>query len=433
VEKLLADKKDLAAASEDLAAASEDLAAATKDLAAAKKDLAAAKKNFADAKNDLVADPEDPVLQEFFTSAKELFKQANKDVVLFSEIRRKMVLANAGMKRGHAKRMIRRVTMDKSRLLPPLNNRFNACITYTPHETVIRDVWQKEIPEIKPITVNLGQVSLLPRQPHPWNLNSPLRKIVKITQFDSCQIALPVINFLTTKRVFSSENGVHAIVNYFTEIVVESAALGESLQQDRNVNDASSTSESTGSSKSKKFRVDSIIALKGKTLVRIEEKKEKQLLTQAQRELVKKISKDWVDKYCNTPFIIGIAVAGNIWTFHRITSKHIQERKIPKKWLQIDTDTGEGRLRGLQVAVHIASLLRLFSNTYVRDRSVPFEIRVRRTHCDIFITQKDNPHVKKWYVCLLSSMHSIKNIYEFGICPDAGTTIDLSTKRLLHF
>jgi len=24
-----------------------------------------------------------------------------------------------------------------------------------------------------------------------------------------------------------------------------------------------------------------------------------------------------------------------------------------------------------------------------------------------------SPHVKKWYVCLLSSMHSIKNIYEF--------------------
>lgn len=343
------------------------------------------------------------------------------------------ILAIEGMKPGHAKRIIRNVQKDKSRLLPPVNNRFNACITYTPHETVIRDVWQKEIPEIEPITVNCGQVSIKPTKPLPWNLNSPLTKILKITEYNSCQIALPVINFLTTQRVFSSENGVHAIVNYFTQIIVDSAALGKSLKQERDRNDASSTSESTGSSKSKKFRVDSIIALKGTTLVRIEEKKGADGLHKAQRELVKKISKDWVDKYCTAPFIIGIAVAGNIWTFHRITPKHVQEREVPKKWLQIDTDTGEGRLRGLQVAVHIASLLRLFSNAYVRDRSVPFEKLVQRPHCDIFITQKDNPHVKKWYVCLLSSMHSIKNIYEFGICPDAGTAIDLSTIRLLHF
>jgi len=389
------------------AGATSDLAMG-KLLAAARKELAAAKKELDDAEKKLDADPKCKVREKIFTFAMEYYTEAHRDVVFYSQKRRKLLQNQAPLTEAqtnfNANIEPRRVTMDQSRLqlaqrklLPPVNNRFNACITYTPHETVIRDIWQKEIPEIKPITVNLGQVSLLPRKPHPWNLNSPLTKIVKITEFDSCQIALPVINFLTTQRVFSSENGVHAIVNYFTEIVVESAALGKSLQQERDRNDASSTSESTGSSKSKKFRVDSIIALKGKTLVRIEEKKAKELLPQAQRELVKKISKDWVDKYCNAPFIIGIAVAGNIWTFHRITSKHVQECQVPKKWLQIDTDTGEGRLRGLQVAVHIASLLRLFSNTYVRDRSVPFETTVRRAHCRIFITQKDNPHVKKWY------------------------------------
>ena len=401
VEKLLAAKKDLAAASEGLAAAT--------------KDLAAAKKNFADAKNDLDADPENQVLQAFFTSAKDLFNSANKDVVLYFEIRRQIL---QGMKKGHAQRIIR----ERPKLLEAEDDRYDASSIYVPHE--IKNIDELRIPSIRPIPVNRGQTSLPGRLP--WCADTPLNGILKVTQYNSCQISKDVINFLTENVEFlkrdpaASENRIHPLVNFFTNIVLNT--VGDNVVTfQRNKRDPSSQSES-GSPKRTFYRADVIYFVNGLPLVRIEEKPKSKDLRIAQAELVDKISQDWLTVECTTRFVIGIAVAGNIWTFHRITCEDVRKCRenkghVVKEWERIDILTDYGRLRGVQVAVHIASLLKFFAEV-VHPRTVKFGKKINRNQSRILITANATLglHVKKWYVsqiqcysdiCLLSSMHAV--------------------------
>ena len=379
-------------------------------------------KNFADAKNDLDADPENQVLQAFFTSAKDLFNsakdlfnKANKDVVLYFEIRRQIL---QGMKKGHAQRIIR----ERPKLLEAEDDRYDASSIYVPHE--IKNIDELRIPSIRPIPVNRGQTSLPGRLP--WCADTPLNGILKVTQYNSCQISKDVINFLTENVEFlkrdpaASENRIHPLVNFFTNIVLNT--VGDNVVTfQRNKRDPSSQSES-GSPKRTFYRADVIYFVNGLPLVRIEEKPKSKDLRIAQAELVDKISQDWLTVECTTRFVIGIAVAGNIWTFHRITCEDVRKCRenkghVVKEWERIDILTDYGRLRGVQVAVHIASLLKFFAEV-VHPRTVKFGKKINRNQSRILITANATLglHVKKWYVsqiqcysdiCLLSSMHAV--------------------------
>jgi hypothetical protein len=391
-------KQKHATVEEDLAAAKQDLAVAKEELAVAKKELAVAKKELAVAKADAEQALDGPV--------REINLIAWKTAVIALKTAQEGVVTAQTAVTTHQEFFFRKKRRDQQRPVPVKAPQYDATSIYVPHETFLRDVWDQDIPNIRPIPMNRGQISLPSTTPRPWTVDSKYRHILEISEGKSCQISLAVLNFLTNRRRFQNEPGVQPLVNFFTEIVVEVAALGECLQQERDTHDPSSTSESTGSNKPKKFRPDSIIVVKGVTLVRIEEKKDQSLLKNAQHTLVDKLSLDWLVAHCNAPFIIGIAVAGNIWTFHRITADDVikcgrgKEKNIeyvPKTWFSIDTAESVGRLYGLQAAVHIASLLRLFANL-VHGRSVPFEIHKTRKTCKIFITQKGNPHVQKSYV-----------------------------------
>ena len=401
------------------------LAAANKDVAAAEEKLAAAKKELTAAKKNLDADPKNQVLQAFFTSAKDLFNQANKDVVLYFEIRRKILQGkpnqDEGMKKGHAQRIIR----ERPKLLEAEDDRYDASSIYVPHEIKnIDELLASSIPSIRPIPVNRGQTSLPGRLP--WCADSPLNGILKVTQYNSCQISKDVINFLTedveflTRDPAASENRIQPLVNFFTNIVLNT--VGDNVVTfQRNQRDPSSQSES-GSPKRTFYRADVIYFVNGLPLVRIEEKAKSKDLSVAQAELVNKISQDWLTVECTTRFVIGIAVAGNIWTFHRITCEDVRkcrenEDHVVKEWDRIDTLTDHGRLRGVQVAVHIASLLKFFAEN-VHPRTVEFGKKINRNQSRILITANATLglHVKKWYVsqiqcysdiCLLSSMHTI--------------------------
>jgi len=373
------------------------LADAKKDLADAKKDLDAAEKQLAAAKKNLDADPKNEVLQLILSSKLSLFASANKDVLSYSERRRKILQDDAKL--------------------------YDASIRYRPHE--IKDIEDENIPKIVPIPVNRGQTSLVAPS-CPWTKDTPLQYILSITTYKSCQISQDVINFLTANVEFlktdphASENRIQPLVNFFTNIVKDT--VGDNVVTfQRNRQDPSSQSES-GSPKRKLYRPDVIYFVNGLPLVRIEEKAKSKDLSVAQAELVNKISQDWLTVECTTRFVIGIAVAGNIWTFHRITCEDVRKCRqnkhhVVKEWLRINILEDIGRLRGVQVAVHIASLLKFFAEN-VHPRTVEFGKKIKRNQSHIKITSNTalGLHVKKWYVsqiqcysdiCLLSSMHAV--------------------------
>ena len=438
-------------------------------LAANKTELDAAKKDLAAAEKDLAADPKCKVrkekldasltvftsAKELYTSAKELYTEAVKDVVFFSKKRRKLLQnpVNRGqtslsgprpwtsdtplsgilnitaykscMKKGHAQRIIR----ERPKLLEAEDDPYDASSIYVPHE--IKNIDELRIPSIRPIPVNRGQTSLPGRLP--WCADTPLNGILKVTQYNSCQISKDVINFLTENVEFlkrdpaASENRIHPLVNFFTNIVLNT--VGDNVVTfQRNKRDPSSQSES-GSPKRTFYRADVIYFVNGLPLVRIEEKAKSKDLSVAQAELVNKISQDWLTVECTTRFVIGIAVAGNIWTFHRITCEDVRKCRenkghVVKEWERIDTLTDYGRLRGVQVAVHIASLIKYFTE-FVHPRTVSFGKKEVRTQSSILITTNATLglHVKKWYVsqiqcliyvcyhqCILSYVFAIINV-----------------------
>ena len=109
---------------------------------------------------------------------------------------------------------------------------------------------------------------------------------------------------------------------------------------------------------------------------------------------------------CPVPFIFGIAIAGNIWTFHRITARDVAlYNEAPEsfdlketEWLKIDTEYMQGRLNAVKIAVHIASVLDFFcDNIILKPVAVPWGKMISRnggiTRLKI---QKD--FVEKWYV-----------------------------------
>ena len=378
-------KKELAAAEKKLAATEKELTAAEITLAAAKKELTAAEIRY-----DTSQSQYDEQKRQFALSAVQF---------ALTELH----FANQQLHFARTELHYARAELHQLRNPNP-KVVMDCSLVYEPHETALKNVWDEELPNIKRIPVNTGQTSLTSAKQLPWNIDCPFKYILDITLSKSCQLAQSVINFLTDQRLYAHENGVHPMVNYFVEIVVKSAG-GNDWSLQRDTSDVSSTSESTGSSKAKLFRVDVLILLRGLALVRFEEKRnaDGDRLLNAQQELVKKISMDWLLANCNVPFIIGIAVAGEIWTFHRITWEHVSAYNTDKKsvlpvWFRLDTSGGVDRLRGVVAAVHIASLLRLF-RTLVHPRTVPFEKKKERNCCTILITQKEGlPHVKKWYV-----------------------------------
>ena len=334
----------------EFAGAKKGLDAAKKELAAAKKGLEAAKKELAAANDDKIA-----AAQNDLNNAK---------------IEHKIALEGLNTAQGM-------VTFYFEQLRKQNVIKYDCTITYVPHE--IKDVNDRKIPKIKPIPVNRGQTSVQSKF-KPWQTDSPLTSILHINPGESCQISQHVINFLTADLEFlvedpdSSEQRVQPAVNFFTDIVIKTVG-GNVVKQQRNRRDRSSRSDS-GSEKMKFFRADVIYFVNGVPLVRIEEKPSSKvlLLKAAQRELLYKISQDWWAVECNVPFVIGIAVAGNIWTFHRITCEDVCEHKknnrhVAEEWFRIDTLTDLGRLQGVQAAVHIASLLKYFANT-VHPRTV---------------------------------------------------------------
>ena len=123
----------------------------------------------------------------------------------------------------------------------------------------------------------------------------------------------------------------------------------------------------------------------GVTLLRIEEKScsSRYLLKDAQKDLIKKINLHWMIS-CRAPFIIGIAIAGNIWTFHRITARDVvtyneaPDSFVLKEWLRIDTNDMQGRIIAVKVAVHIASLLDFFTQIIRKPRTVPLGTKTKR-------------------------------------------------------
>ena len=125
---------------------------------------------------------------------------------------------------------------------------------------------------------------------------------------------------------------------------------------------------------------------------------------------MRKISQEWLAVGCTAPFIIGIAVAGNIWTFHRITDKDVcesrkNENHVPEEWFRIDTLTDQGRLEGVRAAVHIASLLKFFAKV-VPPRTLQFGKKTFRNRSTILITTDatNGLHVKKWYVSYIQCL-----------------------------
>ena len=322
------------------------------------------------------------------------------------------------MKIGHAQRIIRH----GRKLLEPEDDPYDASIIYVPHE--IKDINDLSIPPIRPIPVNRGQISLSGRLP--WRADTPLRGILEVTPYKSCQISKDVICFLT-QDLDASENRIHPLVNDFTNIVKNTVG-GNVVTYQRNRQDPSSQSES-GSPK-ESYRADVIYFVSGLPLVRIQEKPRSSDLRIAQTELVHKISQDWLAVQCTTHFVIGIAVAGQIWTFHRITCEDVRKSRenkahVAEIWHTINTLTDFGRLQGVQVAVHIASLIKFFTE-FVHPRTVLFGIKQDRTQSSILITTNSTLglHVKKWYVsqmqcliyvcyhqCILSYVFAIINVW----------------------
>ena len=331
-----------------------------------------------------------------------------RNIILQDDVRRRKILQDDARRR--------KILQDDAKL-------YDASVRYLPH--TITDIDDEKIPNIVPIPVNRGQTSLAAPS-CPWTKDTPLQYILSITKYKSCQISRDVINFLTEDVAFltrdpaASENRIHPLVNFFTNIVLKT--VGDNVVTfQRNRTDPSSQSES-GSPKRTSYRADVIYFVNGLPLVRIEEKAKSKDLRVAQAELVNKISQDWLTVECTTRFVIGIAVAGNIWTFHRITCEDVRkcrqnEHHVVKEWLRINILEDIGRLRGVQVAVHIASLLKFFAEN-VHPRTVKFEKKIKRNQSHIMITANTTLglHVKKWYVsqiqcysdiCLLSSMHAV--------------------------
>ena len=357
-----------------LLAANKNRTAARKELDAAEKKRTAAKKELDAAKKELDADPKCKVREKIFTFAMEFYTEAHRDVLLYSQMRRRILQNQAP--------------------LTGAQTNFNANIKYRAHKTDADNLHQTEIQDIPKIPINTGQAAIPVDAPLQLPVGSDLfHKIIEISE-KSCQISLNVVNFLVTRRVSYSEAGTHPLVDIFKTLIVDTCA--HDLQQARDTNDASSSHSpaSRDSGKSKNFRADAIISYKGQTLVRIEEKSSTTSLKIAQNELVCKISKAWWVLNCNVPFVIGIAVAGEIWTFHRITFEHVRSHQKLDNWAEVDMRSTTDRLTAIQLAVNIASLLNYFA-TRVHPRTVKVNETVSRSTCSIKITESA---VEKWYV-----------------------------------
>ena len=163
-----------------------------------------------------------------------------------------------------------------------------------------------------------------------------LTHICDVTDQIYCNISHHVVGFLGWKRTAYSEDGLHAGTDFFLKIVM--AICG--AQQFRNNREMNSVT-TTGAR-----RPDSYLSLMGITLVRVEEKAGEGKLKDARKELTSKMQ-TWLPHLENVPFIVGIAIAGSIWSIHTID----HQLKLSSTPLTFDMSKVVDRVKAVRIAV----------------------------------------------------------------------------------
>ena len=175
------------------------------------------------------------------------------------------------------------------------------------------------------------------------------KEICDVTDQIYCNISQHVVGFLGWTRTAYSEDGLHAGTDFFLKIVM--AICG--AQQLRNTSDVST---------SQTRRPDSVLQLVNEavlrvTVARVEEKAHYAQLNHAKADLVK--GWRWPEKLGKRiPFIVGIAIAGSIWSFHTIN----HQLKLSSTPLTFDMSKVVDRVKAVRIAVQLGRLLLLYKD-----------------------------------------------------------------------
>lgn len=243
---------------------------------------------------------------------------------------------------------------------------------------------------VNPVIFNPGQLVFCGFNPADYP------RILQITNFQTSGAMLcnPVIDFLTWERTCWSENGLHQFVNLWTNIFTQAAnhlklsTSGLELSSTRNAHEISSVGSK---------RVDKVVFLNHIPIIKIEEKSTESELGAAQKELVGKMSEDWLLLHNDVPFFIGVAVAGWKWSFHKIDLKTYREFEADNgsflRKPMLELDLASNRELGIIAALRLASLLQCF-NKLVPPRTVQLEKKYERGSKQIRVCLE---HVEKFY------------------------------------
>ena len=173
---------------------------------------------------------------------------------------------------------------------------------------------------------------------------SNFQGICDVTDKIYCNISQHVVGFLGWIRTAYSEDGLHAGTDFFLKIVMGISGA----QQFRNHHEKTSITTT---------RPDSWLSLMGITLVRVEEKSAYASLKQAQNDLTRKMKK-WPPHLEKVPFIVGIAIAGSLWSFHTIDHQH----NLSSTAVTLDISKVVDRITAVRIAVQLGRLLLLYKD-----------------------------------------------------------------------
>ena len=178
---------------------------------------------------------------------------------------------------------------------------------------------------------------------------SNFQGICDVTDKIYCNISQHVVGFLGWIRTAYSEDGLHAGTDFFLKIVM--GISGAQLL--RNTTDVSSSTSR---------RPDAVLQLVHAEIMRVavarlEEKATDSQLNGAKHDLC--ANWEWPQNLtAKIPFIVGIAIAGSLWSFHTID----HQRNLSSTAVTLDISKVVDRITAVRIAVQLGRLLLLYKD-----------------------------------------------------------------------